>query len=233
MLTTIAELEKVKLNEEVNTAIKFSTQIDRSVDTMQRDNKFLFLKYNSPDDPLEIKTRFVSVTDSDLKGVASLEDCVLTGLNTMGVDKFIMKKKYASVTTGGESANTGSKSGLWKRLEDHVERKLMNFWCACHRSDLAMEDMEESIPELKVWKLNLLAIPEYYHKSAVRTKELKKILPTIKAFATYHNVWFSQHLNNVCIAVLHTQIRCLQHWDDISKSRDFDTRKRKRADGFI
>ena len=159
---------------------------------MQRDNKFLFLKYNSPDDPLEIKTRFVGVTDSDLKGAAGLEDCVLTGLKTIEVDKLVMKKKkYAGVTTDGEAANTGSKSGLWKRLEDHVERKLMNFWCACHRYDLAMEDMEESVPELKVWKSNLLSIPEYYHKSATRTKELKKVLPTMKAFPTYHNVRFS------------------------------------------
>ena len=60
----------------------------------------------------------------------------------------------------------------------------MNFWSACHRSDLAMEDREESVPELKVWKLNLLSIQEYYHKSAVRTKELKKVLPTMKAFPT-------------------------------------------------
>jgi hypothetical protein len=71
MLTTIAELEKVKLKDEVNTAIKFSTQIYGSVDTMQRENKFLFLKYNSPDNPLEIKTRFIGVTDS-------AGDCVLT-----------------------------------------------------------------------------------------------------------------------------------------------------------
>ena len=230
MLTTIAELEKEKLKDEVNTAIKFSSQIDGSVDTMQRDNKFLFLKYNSPD---EIKTRIVGVTDSDLKGAAGLEDCVLTGLKTIEVDKLVMKKKYAGVTTDGEAANTGSKSGLWKRLEDHVERKLMNFWRACHRSDLAMEDMEESVPELKVLKSNLLSIPEYYHKSATRTKELKTVLPTMKAFPTYHNVRFSQHLNNVCIAVLHNQVGCLQHWDNISKSRDYDARERKRADGFI
>jgi hypothetical protein len=46
-------------------------------------------------------------------------------------------------------------------------------------------------------------------------------------------VRFSQHLNNVCIAVLHNQIGYLQHWDNISKSSDFDTRERKRADGFI
>ena len=98
---------------------------------------------------MKIKTRFVSVTDSDLKVAVGLEDCVLTGLNTIGVDKLVMKKKYAGVTTDGESANTGSKPGLWKRLQDHVERKLMNFWCACHRSDLAIEDMEESVPELK------------------------------------------------------------------------------------
>ncbi len=100
-------------------------------------------------------------------------------------------------------------------------------------SDLAMEDMEESVPELKVWKSNLLSIPEYYHKSAVRMKELKKVLPIMKAFPTYHNVQFSQHLNNVCIAVLHNQIGCLQHWDNFSKNSDFDTRERKRADGFI
>ena len=93
MLTTIAEFEKEKLKDEVNTVIKFSTQIDGSVDTMQRDNKFLFLKYNSPDDPLEIKTRFVGVTDSDLKGAAGLENCVLTGLKTIEVAKVVMNKK--------------------------------------------------------------------------------------------------------------------------------------------
>ena len=54
-----------------------------------------------------------------------------------------------------------------------------------------------------------------------------------EGFPTYHNVRFSQHLNNVCIAVLHNQVGCLQHWDNISKSRDYDARERKRADGFI
>ena len=92
MLTTIAELEKVKLKDEVNTAIKFSTQIDGSLGTMQRDNKFLFLKYNSTDDPLEIKTRFVGVTNLDFELADGLEDCVLTGLKTIEVDKLVMKK---------------------------------------------------------------------------------------------------------------------------------------------
>ena len=94
--------------------------------------------------------------------------------------------------------------------------------------------MEESVPELKVWKSNLISIPEYCHKSAVRTKELKKVLPTMKTFPTYHNVRFSKHLNNVCIAVLHNQIGCLQHWDNVSKRGILiQLRERKRTDGFI
>ncbi len=117
---------------------------------MKHHKKFLPLKYNSPEDPLEVQTRFVGLTDSELRGAAGLEDCVLTGAKTIGVGKSLMKEKLAGVTTGGESANPGSTSGLWKRLEDKLERKLMNFWCGCHRSDLTMEDMEESVPELKL-----------------------------------------------------------------------------------
>ena len=233
MLSIIAELETMKVKDELNKAIKFSAQIDGSMDTMQHDNKFLFAKYNTPEQLLDIKTKFVAVGDSELKGAAGLEDCLLTGLKMIGVDKATMKEKFAGVTTDGESANTGSKSGLWKRLEDHVERKLMNFWCACHRSDLAMEDMEASVPELKAWKSNLLSIPEYYHKSAVRTKKLKNFLPTMKAFPSYHNVRFSQHLNNVCLAVLHNHTGCLQHWIAVSTDKDMDRRERQRAKGYL
>lgn len=42
--------------------------------------------------------------------------------------------------------------------------------------------MEKSGPELKHWKSYLLSIPEYYQKSSVRVKDLKKLLPTMKAF---------------------------------------------------
>ena len=99
----------------------------------------------------------------------------------VGVDETMMREKFAGVTTDGESASTGRNTGLWKRLEDDAGHKLINFWCACHRSDLAMEDMEAGVPELKVWKANLLSIPEFYHKSAIRTKGLQTVFPTMKA----------------------------------------------------
>ena len=43
------------------------------------------------------------------------------------------------ITTDGESANTGSRGGLWKLLQDKLNRKIITVWCTCHRSDLAMK----------------------------------------------------------------------------------------------
>ena len=74
--------------------------------------------------------------------------------------------KFAGVTIDGESANIGRNTGLWPRLEKLAGRKLLNFLCSSHRSDLAMEDIKAAVPGLILWKSNLLSIPEYYHKSA-------------------------------------------------------------------
>ena len=99
-----------------------------------------------------------------------------------------------------------------------------------------MEDIEAAVPELKLWKSNLLSIPEYYHKSAVRTKELEKLVPSMKAYPSYHNVRFSQHLNNVCKAVLNNLDGTLQHWTNIESDTSTDnyTKKEKAtAKGFL
>jgi len=46
------------------------------------------------------------------------------------------------LTTDSEAANTGSKSGLWKKLKDKLGRGFLTFWCTAHRSDLAFEELE-------------------------------------------------------------------------------------------
>ena len=47
----------------------------------------------------------------------------------------------AAVATDGESANTGTKSGLWRKLSDALDRLLFCTWCACHRSDFPLHDL--------------------------------------------------------------------------------------------
>ena len=86
MLTILAELEAEKLQTELKDAIKFSSQIDGSVDFMQHDNKFVFIRFNSPAEPIEVKTRFVTVFSSELRDAEGLEDCFLTSMKGVGVD---------------------------------------------------------------------------------------------------------------------------------------------------
>ena len=52
------------LKEELQNCICFATQMDGSVDGRQQDKKFIFVRFNTPEDPLSSKTRFASATRS-------------------------------------------------------------------------------------------------------------------------------------------------------------------------
>jgi hypothetical protein len=93
-----------------------------------------------------------------------LLETIIHGMTAVGLNKEDMNK-LSGLTTDGESANTGRKTGLWKRLEEYVGRPILSVWCACHRSDLAMEDLERSIPELKIWRINVSLLAQYYRAS--------------------------------------------------------------------
>jgi hypothetical protein len=80
----------------------------------------------------------------------------------------------------------------------YVGHPTFNFWCACHRSDLAMEDVIRSVPELKIWNSNVVAVSTYYRTSGLRTKELKSIIPKMKSFPAHHEIRFAQHLIKLC-----------------------------------
>ena len=47
MLNIIVELEIAKLKDKLNNVIRFSCQIDGSVDSMQNDNKIVFIRFNT------------------------------------------------------------------------------------------------------------------------------------------------------------------------------------------
>ena len=96
------------------------------------------------------------------------KDCSV--LQKLHLTVFVLRKR--SVSSDGESANTGRVSGLWSRVEEYVGHPTLNIWCACHRSDLAMEDLlMQSVPELKVWNANVISVVNYYRASGLRTKE--------------------------------------------------------------
>ena len=216
MLNILGKSEKDDLAKEIKESICFSVQMDGSVDMKQQDKKFIFLRFNSVEDPLQIETRFLSVSEAEARGAKGLFGALVKSLNDLGLSKEEISDKLVGVTTDGESANTGRSTGLWARMEGYVEHATLNFWCACHRSDLAMEDVMKSVPELKIWNSNLIGVATYYRTSGLRTKELKNIKPKMKTFPPHHEIRFAQHLIQICEAALHNLDGCIEHWTKIT-----------------
>ena len=169
----------------------------------------MLVRFSSEENPLSIQTRFVSVKQVEKRGAEGLLDAVVSSLMDVGLDDIVIKSKYSGLTTDGESANTGQKSGLWARMDEYVGHPSFNLWCACHRSDLAIEDLVASVPELTIWKANVAAVATYYRTSGLRTKELKTLFPRMKSFPAHHEVRFGQHLVQLCEAVLYNLDSCL------------------------
>lgn len=55
--------------------------------------------------------------------------------------------KFLSPSIDGEFANTGVHTGLWKKVDDELNRLVLcSIWCVCHWSDLAYHDMIATVP---------------------------------------------------------------------------------------
>ncbi|CAB4001643.1 Hypothetical predicted protein [Paramuricea clavata] len=234
MLEIIGDTERKHLREELQNCICFAAQMDGSVDARQQDKKFIFVRFNTPEDPLSIKTRFASARESTKRGPEGLCSAMTNCFDDMGLSKECLQSKFVGMSTDGESANTGKDSGLWARVENYVGRSTRNIWCACHRSDLAMEDVMRLVPELKIWLSNVTGVATYYRTSGLRTKELKTIKPDMRSFPPHHEVRFAQHLVQLCGAILFNLDGCLKHWQKICDApREYNTKEVSSAKGFL
>ena len=235
MLHIIGGIEREKLKKDLQSCLRFSVQINGSVDGKQQDKKFVFVRFSKKDDVLSNHVRFISAREVEKHGAAGLFEALVSALESIGLTKQEIKSKCAGITTDGEAANTGRESGLWRRLEQYLGHQTINIWCACHRSDLAMEDVIRSVPELKIWKMNVTAVATFYRSSGLSTKELKKIIPRMKIFPGHHDVRFAQHLIQLCQAVLDNLHGCREHWQAIidAPSRKYERHEKEKARGFV
>ena len=155
-LDVIYELEKVRLSQMFNRCTVLSVQIDGSCDKQMLDHKFVSGRMANSDG--SVTSVFVVMHSPEKNGAPGLLEAVNKALDlTGGKDT-----KLVGVTTDGESANTGRHGGLWRLLADQVQRGLATFWCAVHRSDLAIESVVSTVPELGIWKSNLLGLVRFF-----------------------------------------------------------------------
>ena len=135
-------------------------------------------------------------------------------------------------TTDGEYANTDRQGGLWRLLADQVQRGLATFWCAAHRSDLAIESVVNTVPELGIWKSNLLVLVRFFRTP--RKIMLSAQVGNVKQFLRHHDVRFSQHELQLVDAVLNNLPACITVWEQMQAPESTSDRKEKaEANGFL
>lgn len=225
MLECVAKIERMKLKERMDKSLVFSAQIDGSVSRTMRDNKFVSCRALNQN--LELQTWFLGVHAPSKDGAGGLLQCLLAVFEELEIDT----NKFAGVTTDGESANTGKHGGLWRLLSDHFDRKMLSFWCCAHRSDLAIEQVISTVPELKIWKANLKSVATYFRTSSKRTKELEQISPNARKFPRHHDVRFAQHFCQLIDAVLLNLDASRQVWT--SRITVGDRKDKAEAQGYL
>ena len=76
--------------------------------------------------------------------------------------------------------------------------------------------MEHAVPELQLWKVNVLGVASYFRTSKNHKATLLTLFPDAHEFPAYFEVRFAEHLVNVIDAVLHNRDGCIEVWKQIS-----------------
>ena len=91
--------------------------------------------------------------------------------------------------------------------------------------------MEHAVPELQLWKVNVLGVASYFRTSKNHKATLLTLFPDAHEFPAYFEVCFAEHLVNVIDAVLHNRDGCIEVWKQISA--EGTRREKSEASGFL
>ena len=72
----------------------------------------------------ELVSVFLGESKADSRGAEGLLESVKICFQNLGIEN-TMKEKLTGLTTDGEAANTGSKTGLWVRIQEYLGRKFV------------------------------------------------------------------------------------------------------------
>ena len=121
MLEVIADIQRRNVFDALYDSLCYSVQIDGSMDKQQQDSKFVTARY-VPKNEVSVETVFVGVVCSEKSGAEGILDSLCNSLENIKQSKQSendqdFMDKLIGIFTDGESANTGSKGGLWELLK--------------------------------------------------------------------------------------------------------------------
>ena len=116
------------------------------------------------------------------------------------------------LSTDGENKNVGQHTGLWKLLENALQKlklqhiPLLKSVCAVHSSALAYKDLCKSVCEIPALLSTLSGLSTFFHTSARRTADLDQIAAdnnlTVRRFPKLYEVRWSEFTTALLDSVL-------------------------------
>ena len=128
-----------------------------------------------------------------------------------------------------KNMNTGAKNGLWvlcdeERLQLSSDLPLLKIWCTGHRVNLAWKSVTKAVSEVGGLISNASARSSYFHMSAVRTRNLKKIadehLYQLCQFPRYFKVRWTQFNYQLLESVLKNWKATTKYFQSCANDRE-------------
>ena len=236
-LNCIADCGKEDLVKNLDQALAIAVKVDGHVDAYQTENKTVAVSYISKKG--DLVTSFVSSEKPIERGARGMLGAIQNAFNCIGWSwEDNAKKKICGITTDGESANTGSKRGLWTLLQQQCELHLLTFWCACHRASLAFKSVRNTITEVDCLLTEVISVCTFFRTSGIRCAELettgKLLNPPIEV---HHWPQFKEvRMVEFTVQILRSfsiNLRaCLVYWQNLVDTGE-DAQERCKAKGFL
>lgn len=185
LMSCIVESDLNAMKNKIENCLALSLRVDGSIDRSQIDKIYVMAKIVTSSGQSELI--FLGVKEQTEREAVGLFRTALGAMEDLFGHEFVYNvilMKTSSICTDGTNVNSGEQGGLWKFLEDEIQKigshlLLLKIWCAAHRADLAFGDLTNKVAEIEKI-LNICSrIASYFHVSAIRSVELKKIASDI------------------------------------------------------
>lgn len=180
LLSTIIQSDMPNLQEKLKTSIASSIRIDGSVDRTQIDKIYIMMKIITAEGNVELI--FLGIGEQTERGAHGLFAATKRGIiENLGEDMYtVIMNQVSSICTDGTNVNSGEKGGLWKIFEDEIRKigsiiPFTKIWCSAHRMELVWSDVCNAHKIIGCVLNEISSISSYFHKSGLRTNELKQI----------------------------------------------------------
>lgn len=179
LMECIVDVERNVVRKKIENGYALSLRADGSIDCTNIDKIYVLAKIIN--DQGELETLFLGVAEQTERGALGLLATIkkIVGVHGEHFWKTVLKK-MSSFVTDGASVNIGEHKGLWRLIDIEAEgcganQHIMKIWCAAHRSDLAMKDLNKHVLEVPKLIQMCSNISTFIRRSAVRLAQLKKI----------------------------------------------------------